>query len=143
MPTRLRKIRKLRGSRTCGWGRVGQHRKSGMRGGFGRAGRHKHKWSWVLRYEPDYFGKRGFKSPMQKIKVRLKEINVSELQDLLDRLEKTEVVNGKPVIDLSALGYGKLLGGGRIETPVLVKVHDYTKLAAEKVKKAGGEIIKV
>ncbi|RLI23274.1 50S ribosomal protein L15, partial [Candidatus Bathyarchaeota archaeon] len=29
MPTRLRKIRKFRGTRTCGWGRVGQQRKSG------------------------------------------------------------------------------------------------------------------
>lgn len=143
VPTRLRKIRKLRGSRTCGWGRVGQHRKSGMRGGFGRAGRHKHKWSWVLRYEPDYFGKRGFKSPMQKTKVKLKEINIGELRDLLDKFGKAEIVEGKPVIDLPSLGYGKLLGGGHIDLPVLVKTHDYTELAVEKIKKAGGDVIRV
>ncbi|RLG12033.1 MAG: 50S ribosomal protein L15, partial [Thaumarchaeota archaeon] len=31
MPTRWRKSRKHRGSRTCGWGQIGQHRKSGSR----------------------------------------------------------------------------------------------------------------
>ncbi|MEM3816270.1 MAG: 50S ribosomal protein L15, partial [Candidatus Bathyarchaeia archaeon] len=65
MPHSLRKIRKKRGSRTCGYGRVGQHRKSGSKGER-RAGRHKHLWSWVLRYEPDYFGYKGFTSPKQK-----------------------------------------------------------------------------
>ena len=143
MPTRLRKIRKFRGSRTCGWGRVGQHRKSGMRGGFGRTGRHKHKWTWVIKYAPDYFGKRGFKSPMQKIKVRVKEINVGELPDILVKLEKTETQDGKPVIDLPALGYGKLLGKGRIDIPVIVKAYDFTETAVEKIKKAGGEVVKV
>ncbi|HDI42660.1 MAG TPA: 50S ribosomal protein L15, partial [Candidatus Bathyarchaeota archaeon] len=32
MPHRLRKTRKYRGSRVCGYGRVGQHRKSGVKG---------------------------------------------------------------------------------------------------------------
>ncbi|MEM3921728.1 MAG: 50S ribosomal protein L15, partial [Nitrososphaerota archaeon] len=57
MGTRHRKSRKRRGSRTCGWGQIGQHRKSGSRGGHGHAGMHKHKWTWVLKHDPDYFGK--------------------------------------------------------------------------------------
>ncbi len=143
MPTRLRKIRKLRGSRTCGWGKVGQHRKSGMRGGFGKAGLHKHKWTWTVKYAPNHFGKRGFKSPMQKIKLKFKEINVGELTDILSKLEKVELQNGKPVIDLPLLGYGKLLGRGELKTPVIVKAISFTENAAEKIKKAGGEIITV
>ena len=35
MATRLRKSRKQRGSRFCGWGQIGQHRASGSRGGVG------------------------------------------------------------------------------------------------------------
>jgi len=38
MPHKLRKTRKMRGSRTHGYGQVGQHRKSGSRGGVGKAG---------------------------------------------------------------------------------------------------------
>ncbi|MBS7612052.1 uL15 family ribosomal protein [Candidatus Bathyarchaeota archaeon] len=143
MPTRLRKIRKLRGSRTCGWGRVGQHRKSGMRGGFGKAGLHKHKWTWTVKYAPDYFGKRGFKSPMQKIRLKFKEVNVGELADILSKLEKVEFQDGKPIVDLPLLGYGKLLGRGELKIPIIVKAISFTENAAEKVKKAGGEIIEV
>ncbi|MEM0231544.1 MAG: hypothetical protein QXG78_00335, partial [Candidatus Methanomethyliaceae archaeon] len=60
---REKKVRKQRGSRTYGWGTVGQHRKSGMRGGFGNAGLHKHKWSWTIKYGKDHFGKYGFIRP--------------------------------------------------------------------------------
>ena len=38
MPTRLRKVRKQRGSRTHGYGQIGQHRHSGKQGGHGNAG---------------------------------------------------------------------------------------------------------
>jgi len=58
---RERKSRKLRGrSRTMGWGSVGQHRKSGSRGGKGAAGLGKHEWTWTIKYAPDWYGKRGF-----------------------------------------------------------------------------------
>jgi len=33
MATRLRKSRRQRGTRYCGWGQIGQHRQSGSRGG--------------------------------------------------------------------------------------------------------------
>ncbi|MEM2955643.1 MAG: 50S ribosomal protein L15, partial [Nitrososphaerales archaeon] len=67
MPTRLRKTRKLRGSRTVGYGQVGQHRKSGSRGGKGKAGLHKHKWSWTVKYAPNYFGRDEFKPPRRTV----------------------------------------------------------------------------
>ena len=62
MPHKLRKIRKFRGSRTQGYGRIGQHRDSGSKG-HRKVGRHKHLWSWVVTHEPNYFGKSGFTSP--------------------------------------------------------------------------------
>lgn len=46
MPTRLRKVRKKRGSRYYGYGQIGQHRGGGSRGGRGRVGRkRKHLWT--------------------------------------------------------------------------------------------------
>ena len=60
MATRLRKSRKQRGSRYCGWGQIGQHRASGSRGGVGGAGKHKHFYIRTLKEEPDHFGHEQF-----------------------------------------------------------------------------------
>ena len=143
MPHKLRKIRKKRGSRTCGYGRVGQHRKSGTKGER-RAGRHKHLWSYVIKYEPDYFGKRGFTSP-RSLKRKVNPINLSQLEELIEKLsaeEKIEEKNGKLFVDLEKLGYTKLLGMGKISKPVIIKVPAFSASAAEKIKAVGGQILK-
>lgn len=139
MPHRLRKIRKLRGSRTCGYGRVGQHRKGGSKGER-KVGRHKHGWSYVIKYEPDYFRKRGFTSP-KSLNRNVNVINVGELEDLLGRLYPKRRKTSKVTLDLGELGYTKLLGRGRISRPVTVKVEAYSESAAEKIEEAGGKII--
>ena len=143
MPHKLRKIRKKRGSRTCGYGRVGQHRKSGTKGER-RAGRHKHLWSYVIKYEPDYFGKRGFTSP-RSLQRRDNPINLSQLDELVEKLiaeRKIEKKNGKPFVDLKKLGYTKLLGMGKISKPVIIKVPAFSSSAAEKIEAVGGQILK-
>jgi len=140
MPHKLRKIRKKRGSRTCGYGRVGQHRKSGSKGER-RAGRHKHLWSWVLRYEPDYFGKVGFVSPKQKMMEDVRCINLKDLEEMALKAAGKAKRGEKIFIDLEAMGYTKLLGEGKISLPVRVKVPSYTKTALRKIEEAGGEII--
>ena len=143
MPHKLRKTRKKRGSRTCGYGRVGQHRKSGTRGER-RAGRHKHLWSYVIKYEPDYFGKRGFTSP-KSLKRKVNPINLSQLEELIEKLsaeEKIKEKNGKLFVDLEKLGYTKLLGMGKISKPVIIKVPAFSASAAEKIKAVGGQILK-
>lgn len=129
MPHRLRKTRWLRGSRTMGWGRVGQHRKSGSRGGYGKAGMHKHKWIYTLKYEPDHFGKHGFKS----IYPRKKAITVSQLAELVDRYGLK--------INLDDLGYDKLISKGKITKPVEVYVKEATETAIKKIEEAGGKVI--
>ena len=143
MPHKLRKTRKKRGSRTCGYGRVGQHRKSGTKGER-RAGRHKHLWSYVIKYEPDYFGKRGFTSP-RSLQRRDNPINLSQLDELVEKLiaeGKIEEKNGKPFVDLKKLGYTKLLGMGKISKPVIIKVPAFSSSAAEKIEAIGGQILK-
>ncbi len=138
MPHKLRKIRKKRGSRTQGYGRVGQHRKSGSKG-MRNVGRHKHLWSYVIRYEPEYFGKKGFVSP-RRLGKKHNVINVGRLDEIAEKIS-TEKKNGNLFIDLESLGYTKLLGTGKITKPLIVKVASCSKPAAEKIKEAGGQIL--
>jgi len=142
MPHKLRKTRWKRGTRTCGYGRVGQHRKTGTKGRR-RPGRHKHLWTYVLKYEPDYFGKHGFKSPKSKGR-EIAEINIGDIEDIIRRLEeagKLEERDGLPYLDLKALGYDKLLGMGELKRPVVLSVPSFSRKALEKVKAIGGKIL--
>jgi large subunit ribosomal protein L15 len=138
MPHRLRKIRKNRGSRTQGWGRVGQHRRTGSKGRR-NAGRHKALWSYVIKYEPDYYSKVGFTSP-KSLRHEVKIINVGTLNGIAAELS-TEKQEDKTVVDLAALGYTKLLGTGRVTKPLVIRVASCSKSAAEKVKNAGGQVL--
>ncbi|MFP3132763.1 MAG: uL15 family ribosomal protein [Nitrososphaeria archaeon] len=138
MATRKRKVRKLRGSRTMGWGQVGQHRKSGGHGGTGNAGLHKHKWSWVLVHDPEHFGKDGFHNPTGK-KIK-KWINIEEINYLLEKYQPKTTRDGLPVIDLRELKIQKVLGKGNLEKPVYVIAESWTKKAEEAIVKAGGKI---
>lgn len=139
MPHKLRKIRKQRGSRTYGWGRVGQHRAGGSRGGHGKAGFHKHKWSYVIKYEPDYFGKKGFTSP-KSVRRKVNVINVGVLDEMTEKLSTRKEKN-KFFIDLESLGYTKLLGTGNVTRPLIVKVPSCSSSATRKIKEAGGQIL--
>ena len=123
-----------------GWGQVGQHRKSGGRGGKGRAGGRKHFWLRTVKYEPERYKKKGFLPPSAK-KPSQETINVGELEDLA-RLVLTEYgVKGGNELDLTALGIEKVLGRGKINSPLNIKVAEITNSAQEKIEEAGGSII--
>ena len=137
MPHKLRKIRKTRGSRTQGYGRIGQHRKTGSRP-YRKANRHKQGWSYVTTYEPDYFGKHGFISRQSKTR-NTNVINLAKLEALSTQLPtQTE---GQQTIDLTSIGYAKLLGTGKLTKPLTIKVQSCSKSAAKKIKQAGGKIL--
>jgi large subunit ribosomal protein L15 len=138
MPHRLRKSRKNRGSRTCGYGKTGQHRDQGSKPER-KSGRHKAKWSFVQRYEPNYFGKRGFTCP-RSLRQDIRIINAGELDQMAVELP---IENGKYSVDLETLGYSKLLGAGRVTKPLFVKVVSCSESASQKIKDAGGEVLAV
>ncbi len=144
MPTKDRKVRRQRGSRTHGWGQVGQHRAGGGRGGHGKAGLDKHKWTYVIKHDPTYYEKKGFVST-KTLNKTVRIINVGKLDDLADKLEsekKLERKEKKIFLDLERLGYDKLLGTGEIAKPMLVKVASYSEAASRKLEEAGGQILK-
>ncbi|MDQ3972556.1 MAG: uL15 family ribosomal protein [Thermoproteota archaeon] len=138
MATRLRKSRRQRGSRYCGWGQVGQHRQSGARGGVGGAGKHKHFWIRTVIEEPDHFGHNPF-NPLSTRVVR-KWADVGQLDSIFARHGSVKG-NGKAFLDLTSLGYDKILGGGRLQGAISVKVKQFSATAKQKIESAGGEII--
>jgi large subunit ribosomal protein L15 len=140
MPERFRKkIRKLRGSRTCGWGRVAQHRGSGQRGGFGNAGGHKHMWSRMNVEDPDYFGKKGFRRV--KFIHQTRTVDLEWLSTALKATPKKGEGTEKSKINIIDLGYEKVLGQGRIDRPVVVEALSFSKIAKEKIESAGGKAV--
>ena len=44
-------------------------------------------------------------------------------------------------LDLTSLGYTKLLGRGKIGFPLMVNISSYSGIAAEKIKEAGGQVL--
>jgi len=140
MTTRLRKTRKFRGGRNHGWGQIGQHRASGHKGGLGRSGMHKHHFIKMLLTDPRHFGHDSTHPPHPYL-VR-KWVSVRDLDDIFAKYGKKEE-GGKKVVDLSELGYDKLLGGGQTKNAYLVKVERFSASAQEKIKQSGGEVLAV
>jgi large subunit ribosomal protein L15 len=134
MKRKRKKSVKMRARTTHGYGLRKKHRGAGSRGGRGMAGSKKHKKVWVIKNMPGHLGKSGFKSLSQRgISPGVKAINIRDMLRLAGK-EKT--------IDLDKMGYDKLLGTGDIKHAITVKATAFTKLAAEKIEKAGGKIIK-
>ena len=129
MPHKLRKIRNFRGTRTQGYGRIGQHRDSGSKGNR-KVGRHKHLWSKIVTSEPNYFGKHGFHSPQAIHKIE-KTINLQKIDQMAVSSE----------INLTELGYTKLLGSGKLTKALTIQVKEASKSAQQKVQNAGGKLI--
>jgi large subunit ribosomal protein L15 len=136
-----KRVRRLRGSRTHGYGRIGQHRKGGQRGGKGKTGGKKHDWTYVTAHDPERFGKHGFHRH-SKLRQDHATINVGDIARNLPRFTEGQApAKGKPLtIDLAAHGYDKVLGAGRISMPLTISAPFFTHRAAEKIKAAGGKI---
>jgi len=111
-----------------------------MRGGHGQTGRRKHKWTYVLRHEPNYFGKHGFKRSWIS---RPATINVGELDEQIEQLLAIGLAvqkEGGIIINIDDIGAMKLLGSGKVTHQLIVKARSWSHSAATKIEKAGGQI---
>lgn len=143
MIRKTRKIRKLRGSRTIGGGSSKKRRGAGHRGGRGNAGLHKSKWTWTVKYDPKHFGKYGFKRPPKSI-FRFNPVNIDYLDEKSEELVKQGLAQKKNdaiEIDITDLGYNKVLGKGRVNRPLIIKSPKFSSSAKQKIEEAGGEIV--
>lgn len=141
MTARLRKIRKLRGSVSCGGGRVGRHRKHS--GGRGNAGGLTHMRTAMDRYHPGYFGKIGIRQfGLQRNKLHFPTVNLDKLWSLVSGNALAHYAKDKskvPVIDVTKAGYFKVLGKGFLPAqPVVVRAKFFSKKAERKIKAIGG-----
>ena len=138
MPSRTRKFR---GSRTHGRGKK-HGRGAGGRGGTGNAGLHKHKFKWMIKYDPDHFGHHGFVRHAQDTE---REVAIN-IETVLERLpafeEKGFAVRGDSgvAVDLQKAGFDRLLGKGRATVALTVRVSHASKAAVRKVTAAGGSV---
>jgi len=138
-----KKINKLRGQRSAGYGFTKGHRAAGQRGGKGMAGSKKHHYIKLMIENPRYFGKWGFKRP-QKLLENLVVLNIGEIDESADRLVEKGIatMTGKRYnIDVSKLGIDRILGSGKVTRKLnLTGVQSITLRAREKVTGIGGTI---
>lgn len=143
MIRKTRKIRKMRGSRTIGGGCSKKRRGAGHRGGRGMAGGHKHMWTWIVKFDPQHFGKYGFKRPQKTIN-KFKTVNIDYLDDQAEKLVEDGLAEKKGdnfIIDVTQLGYDKVLGKGKLTRPITIKAHVFSSSALQKIEEAGGEAV--
>lgn len=142
--TRAKKRRRFRGHRT----QHGAHRKwrgGGNRGGRGLAGGHKHKWSFVVKYDKDRFGKHGFTRHGVGIG-KGESINLAGIERMLPYFmeEKFAEKEGSATkVDLTKAGYDKVLGSGKLTKALIVHAKAFSKQAEAKLQEAGGKAVKV
>jgi len=135
------RTRKFRGSRTHGRGKK-HGRGHGDRGGTGNAGLHKHKFKWMVKYDPDHFGAYGFVRHHDGLGKSL-SINVADVEARLEEFvaKGFAAAAGEAVrVDLGKAGFAKLLGGGRATRALQITVETATEAARAKVQAAGGAV---
>lgn len=137
---RSKKVRKQRGSRVYGYGRIsGGHRKSGSRGGVGNAGSKNHHK--IGKITDMILSQKGFISPNPTHSMF---INVGEIDEHIEFLIAAEIAEKegtKIKVDINKLGPVKVLGKGLVTHPFNLHANLITEKAKEKIEAAGGKVI--
>ena len=135
-----KKIRKQRGSRTYGYGRIsGGHRKGGSRGGKGNAGIKDHHQ--IGRTLDLIRNRRGFIVPNSNSSDLT--INIGEIDEQIDLLLTKKIASkeGSTIkLDIAKLGFSKVLGKGLINHSLHLYTKNITSRAKEKIEAAGGKV---
>jgi large subunit ribosomal protein L15 len=132
----------MRGSRMHGYGNTQKHRGAGSRGGHGMAGSKKQKWHYVSKYLPGYFGEKGFKRHHGHLPAEV-TINVGQLSANIEKFVADGAATGSKgtyTIDLTTVGYTKLLGTGKVENKLKITVATCSQSAKKKIEAAGGSV---
>lgn len=142
MPARRRKKNvRTRGTRTGGWGLC--HRGKGNKGGVGRAGGGKKADCKKFHFDQLAFGKHGFKSKGTNTR-NDKAISIKDVEERLSIWENQKLVEKKEgyyLVNLTKIGYTKLLSEGKPSKKLKIIVQKTSANAVEKLKKAGCELV--
>jgi large subunit ribosomal protein L15 len=143
---RKKKSRKMRGGTSHGWGFSKRHRGKGNRGGHGHAGvgkRGAHNETKYLSLHIEPLGKHGISVNPRVVDKHLKVINLREVEESLNSwhtkklIEKSADAYG---VDLTKLGYAKLLSEGQISKKLNIKCKSCSAKAKQKVEAKGGTV---
>ncbi|MDF0590907.1 uL15m family ribosomal protein [Candidatus Methanocrinis natronophilus] len=119
------KLKKFRGSRTCGGGTHKNRRGGGSRGGRGNAGGCKHHFVRDM-MRGRTMGKHGFTRPNAR---EIEIVNVGELDSMASDDGRLD------------LGRKKVLGRGSLSRSITVTAKAFSAAAREKIEEAGGEVV--
>lgn len=100
-------------------------------------------WTWVVKYDPNRFGKSGFKRPQKTIN-KFNTVNLDYLDDNAEKLVGQELATkdgDKIVIDVTKLGYDKVLGKGKVTKALTIKAPLFSQSAITKLEENGGEAV--
>ena len=131
----------LKPSRTRGRGHK-KGRGAGLRGGRGNAGCHKTK---RIMYERvgRVWGAHGFKRPQSVVSAN-NSINLKTIEENCNSwiADGIATKKGKTIsVDLSKMGYDKLLGSGSTKQTYKLTISSASTKAVERIEAAGGEVI--
>ncbi|MBT3298600.1 50S ribosomal protein L15 [archaeon] len=141
---KAKKVGSYRGHTTHGGGHRKKRRGAGSRGGRGNAGTGKRAGQKKAGIKNKTLGRvKGF-VPRRNIKT-IKSLNLSyftpeKLNHLIEN-GKIEKKSDVYFIDMNKLGYNKLLGTGNVTVKLEISVSSFSKLAEEKINKAGGKLL--
>tara|TARA_Y100000310_G_C20631276_1_gene788794 strand:- start:821 stop:1357 length:537 start_codon:yes stop_codon:yes gene_type:complete len=141
---RPKKNIRQRGTHTHGWGAKKKHRGAGSRGGRGKAGSGKRGDANKPKIWKDkkYFGRHWFKRP--GLKREVKSINILDIELGFEKFLSMKNITEKEgffEIDLTKMGYNKLLGKGRkVTRKYNIIVKTASAKAVSKIEKAGGKV---
>lgn len=104
------------------------------------AGLGKHKWIWMVKYDPLHYGGKGFTSHHYgnpKVAISLRDLTV-----LMPSLKAKGFVQGDdvPTVDLRAAGIDKILGSGDFDQKVKLIVPEATEKALKKLSSYGSTV---
>ncbi|MBI2541100.1 uL15 family ribosomal protein [Candidatus Woesearchaeota archaeon] len=139
-----KKNERQRGHKTHGWGAKKKHRGKGHQGGAGMAGTGKRadtKKPSIWK-DKQYFGKHGFISKTQKVKII--PVNISYIEQHISRFVLSGLAKKEQDVyslELGKIGFNKLLGDGRVSMKFRITAPYASKNAVEKIKEAGGEVL--
>jgi large subunit ribosomal protein L15 len=136
-----RRIKRIRGTRTCGGGSHKKRRGKGSRGGIGHAGAYDHHVVWSL--QRGIVKGKNASSPYSYARSEDNTMNVGELEEMLEELlkaGKAEERGDGIYLDVDELGIQKVLGKGNITKKLALKTKKISKTAQEKIERAGGTV---
>jgi large subunit ribosomal protein L15 len=133
-----RRSNKLRGQRTHGKGDTKNKRGAGNRGGVGRAGSHKHKYT-------KYYGQFGVEKKQLIGKDKGITLKIEDIETMIPKWENKKLVDnsGKQIVlDGKKIKVRKIVATGDINTAVTLVNIEASKRAEEKIVASGGKVEK-